>query len=267
MKFLAKLLSRGRFITIVLVTALLVSSVSLSLESWMRLLRSPESSTASMPASNSFTLPSPIANPGDVLQSRPQSLSINKTPKQSLRSMPQANAKTSEQIKSYFGHLPYQEDDPSRLVIVGRFVRGTYERTEWLDWEATQAFQQMAAAAKVDEIVLMPISGFRSIADQEALFSKQVQRQGSEQVAARLSAPPGYSEHHTGYAIDIADVQQPATDLKETFEATDAYRWLETNAHKYGFEESFPRNNRQGVSFEPWHWRFTLSAKAAKAFL
>ena len=266
MKFFSNLLKHGRFITIVLVTALLVCGISLGLKFWMISLKSPEVSIASIPASNSFISPSPIANPGDTLRSQPQNLSSNKIPRKLLQSMPQANAKTSAQLKSYFGHLPYQEDDPSRLVVVGRFVRETYERTEQLDWEATQAFQQMVAAAKADEIFLMPISGFRSIADQEALFSKQIQRQGSEQAAARLSAPPGYSEHHTGYAIDIGDVQQPDTDLKETFEATDVYRWLEANSHKYGFEESFAKHNKQGVSFEPWHWRFTLSARAANAF-
>ncbi|MGV0025589.1 M15 family metallopeptidase [Phormidesmis priestleyi] len=178
----------------------------------------------------------------------------------------QASAKPIKRVKPYFGHLPYREDDSSRLVTVGRFVRGTYERSELLDWEAAQAFQQMLTAAQADNVFLMPISGFRSIADQQVLFSEQIQRRGSEEAAARFSAPPGYSEHHTGYAIDVTDQQQPDADLKGIFEATAAYHWLEANAHKYGFEQSFPKNNRQGVSFEPWHWRYVLSSRAAKIF-
>ncbi|BAU14215.1 D-alanyl-D-alanine carboxypeptidase [Leptolyngbya sp. NIES-3755] len=175
-------------------------------------------------------------------------------------------AKSSPVAKTLYGHLPYQEDDPSRLVSIGQYVRGTYERAESLDVEAANAFQQMIAAAQSQGVLLMPISGFRTIADQKELFDRQIERRGSAEAAARLSAPPGHSEHHTGYAIDIADQQQPDTDLKYGFEQTKAYRWLNTNAYKYGFEQSFPKNNWQGVSNEPWHWRFVVSPRASQVF-
>lgn len=112
----------------------------------------------------------------------------------------------------------------------------------------------------------MPISGFRTIAEQKVLFARQIARRGSAEAAARLSAPPGHSEHHTGYAIDIADRQRPETDLKYSFQKTNAYRWLNANANQFGFERSFPPNNWQGVSDEPWHWRYVLSARAAQVF-
>lgn len=169
-------------------------------------------------------------------------------------------------IKTSFGHLPYREDDPKRLIEAGQFVRSGAARSEALDLEAAQAFQEMVAAAKAEGVRLMPISGFRSIRDQQALFAQQIRRRGSAKAAARISAPPGYSEHHTGYAIDLADMQRPDTDLKTTFQTTRAYRWLKANADQFGFEESFPINNRQGVSFEPWHWRFTLSERASQIF-
>lgn len=169
-------------------------------------------------------------------------------------------------VKTLYGHLPYQEDDPTRLVTVGNYVRGAYERAESLDTEAAQAFEQMVTLAKSQGVSLMPISGFRTIADQKALFARQIERRGSAEAAARLSAPPGHSEHHTGYAIDIADRQRAETDLKYSFEATDAYRWLRANAYQFGFEQSFPKNNWQGVSDEPWHWRYVLSARAAQVF-
>jgi zinc D-Ala-D-Ala carboxypeptidase len=168
--------------------------------------------------------------------------------------------------KTKFGHFPYSEDDQNRLASVGRFVRGTYERSEFLDTEAEQAFRQMMAAASAQGISLMPISGFRNVADQSELFKKQVKRRGSEMEAARASAPPGYSEHHTGYALDIADRQHPDTDLKIIFQETEAYRWLLGNAPKYGFEQSFPFNNKQGVNFEPWHWRYFGSPRSAQVF-
>jgi zinc D-Ala-D-Ala carboxypeptidase len=181
--------------------------------------------------------------------------------------LPSARQETiaANAVQTKFGHFPYAEDEPDRLVDAGRFVRGTYERSERLDIEADQAFRQMAAAAKTQGVSLMPISGFRTIADQSELFKKQIARRGSETEAARASAPPGHSEHHTGYAIDIGDSQSD-TDLKLSFQATNAYQWLLANAANYGFEQSFPLNNKQGVNFEPWHWRYFGSPRAAKVF-
>ncbi len=165
-----------------------------------------------------------------------------------------------------FNHLPYAENNPARLESVGSFVRESYERAESLDFEAVQSFANMRAAAAAEGINIMPISGFRTFADQAQLFENQVERKGSEAEAARYSAPPGHSEHHTGYAIDIADADQPNTDIKYSFENTAAYRWLKTNAYAYGFEESFPKGNTQGVTFEPWHWRYFGSERAEQIF-
>jgi D-alanyl-D-alanine carboxypeptidase len=168
-------------------------------------------------------------------------------------------------VQTKLRHFPYQEADPNRLVNAGMFVRGTYERSEQLDQEANDAFQQMKAAAATQGVYLMIISGFRNISDQSVLFEKQIARRGSELEAARSSAPPGHSEHHTGYALDIAD-QQSDTDLKVAFQETAAYQWLVANASRYQFEQSFPLNNKQGVNFEPWHWRYIGPPRASQVF-
>ncbi|MGG6268216.1 M15 family metallopeptidase [Leptolyngbya sp. AN03gr2] len=169
-------------------------------------------------------------------------------------------------VRLSYGHLPYQEDVPNRLQLVGQFVRGGSARPEKMDLEAVKAFQEMSIAAKKAKVSLMPISGFRSIKDQTFLFARQTERQGSKTAAAKWSAPPGYSEHHTGYALDIADRQHPETDLKQSFADTPAYRWLVLNAKKFGFELSFPPHNWQGVSYEPWHWRFVGSERSSQIF-
>jgi zinc D-Ala-D-Ala carboxypeptidase len=165
-----------------------------------------------------------------------------------------------------FGHLPYSEDDAARLESAGTFSREGFERSEALDYEAAQAFADMQAAAEAQGVKLMPISGFRSVGDQKTLFNNQIERKGSIEAAAQYSAPPGHSEHHTGYAVDIADSAQPEEDLKHSFEMTSAYQWLSVNARTYHFEQSFPKNNKQGVSFEPWHWRYVGSQRAEQTF-
>ena len=94
----------------------------------------------------------------------------------------------------------------------------------------------------------------------------QVNRKGSKEAAARSSAPPGYSEHHTGYAFDIGQGDDTDTFASYKFESTRAFSWLTNNAHKYGFEMSFPKDNVQGIIYEPWHWRYVSSQDAATIF-
>ncbi len=176
--------------------------------------------------------------------------------------LPPIQPVTPSVLPSKYRHLPYTEALPEKLVNVGKY----YDRFETLHYEATKQFKKMQADARAVGVGLTPISGFRSIADQQLLFDRQIKRQGSPEAAARLSAPPGFSEHHTGYAIDIGEETNPATDLKFEFDNTEAYRWLSIYACRYGFRLSFPLNNSQGVSFEPWHWRYVGSVSAAKIF-
>ena len=175
-------------------------------------------------------------------------------------------ASSPSESKASYGHLPYNEGDRSRLVSAGTFVRENYEREEQLDFEAAQAFEQMRQAAQAEGIDLMLISGFRSIADQKDLFDAQIERKGSPEAAAVSSAPAGHSEHHTGLAVDITDANNPNVDLRPSFEGTPAYQWLAQNASLFGFEESFPKNNQQGVTFEPWHWRYVGTDRALQTF-
>ena len=132
---------------------------------------------------------------------------------------------------------------------------------------AAKAYREMTAAAQREGVSLVPISGFRSIADQKYLyFDVKADRNQDAAERAKVSAPPGYSEHHTGYAVDIGDGSTPALNLNPDFDKSSAYHWLKANANRYSFELSFPKNNRQGVSYEPWHWRYVGDIQSLKTF-
>ena len=148
------------------------------------------------------------------------------------------------------GHLPYEETPEDTLVPI------VSDGSVLLREAAAEQFLMMTEAATADGITLVPISGFRSIADQEYLFFR-LKAQNGEQVTERaeVSAPPGYSEHHTGYAIDIGDASQADTNLEISFETTPAFHWLQDHAAYYSFELSFSRDNPRSISYEPWHWR------------
>jgi D-alanyl-D-alanine carboxypeptidase len=157
------------------------------------------------------------------------------------------------------GHFPYPEAKASELVFLAPGLR--------LHRNAATSFRAMQQAAAADGISLIILSAFRSVDDQQHLFfTVKAERNQSAQDRAKVSAPPGFSEHSTGYAIDIGDLANPQSNLSQSFAHTRVYRWLRINAARYHFILSFPKDNRQGVSFEPWHWRFEGSVDALRLF-
>lgn len=130
--------------------------------------------------------------------------------------------------------------------------------------DCAEAFKKMREDAKKDGVNLRIVSGFRSTEYQKTVFPKKFRNKTNpteKEFIARLkfSAPPGFSEHHTGLAIDI-------NSLEQTFAHTKAYKWLSEHAKDYGFEMSFPQNNKQGLGFEPWHWRYVGTEDAKNTF-
>ncbi len=158
-------------------------------------------------------------------------------------------------------HFAYPEASPKDLQPIKS------DRRFKLRKAAARQFDAMSASARASGVVIVPISGFRTVKDQQHLFfDVKAQRGQTATKRAEVSAPPGYSEHHTGYAVDIGDGKAPATNLSTNFEKTSAYKWLSANAARYSFELSFPKNNRQGVSYEPWHWRYVGDRHSLETF-
>lgn len=157
-------------------------------------------------------------------------------------------------------HKPYPEADENLLTVADR-NRHNVQTLAVPD--AAAAFAQMKGSAQQEGIGLIAFSGYRSPARQKELFL-DAQRRHGRRAAALWVAPPGYSEHQTGLAFDIGDRDRPETDDEQTFEGTPAFSWLRNRATDFGFELSFPRGNTQGISYEPWHWRF-VGRPAARA--
>lgn len=146
--------------------------------------------------------------------------------------------------------LPVQpEADPAALVVIGRNDAG---RDIALTLAAAAAWRQLHAAAARDSITLIPLSGFRSVARQAEIIRAKLAAGQSLSDILRLVAAPGYSEHHTGGALDIGSPENTALD--EAFAATPAYHWLVAHASAFGFHLSYPAGNPHGIAYEPWHW-------------
>ena len=156
------------------------------------------------------------------------------------------------------GHFPYQEADYENLIEIQPNIlvhKGMYK-----------SLKEMKDDAEKDGVYLVFLSGYRSIKLQKQIFYslKSIRNQIASE-RARVSAPPGYSEHSTGFAIDIGDAYARETDFEESFENTSAFKWLKNNAAKYHFRLSFDKK-QISVDYEPWHWRYEGSIEALKIF-
>jgi len=156
------------------------------------------------------------------------------------------------------GHLPYNETPKEKLVLIEPNIK--------VHMDMRDSLLKMREEAKKDGIYLVFLSGYRSINLQNDIFYslKSIRNQEAAE-RARVSAPPGYSEHSTGFAIDIGDATQRETDFETDFENTAAFRWLIKNAAKFHFKLSFSKDNKY-IDYEPWHWRYEGSIEALKVF-
>lgn len=117
---------------------------------------------------------------------------------------------------------------------------------------AAEAWKHLLTAAREDGIEMHIVSAFRSVARQAAIIQrKQAAGRSLEDILQEL-APPGFSEHHTGRAVDIGVTGLPPATRE--FEATEAFAWLCRRAAEFGFRLSYPENNLNGFAYEPWHW-------------
>ena len=129
---------------------------------------------------------------------------------------------------------------------------GSDGREHLLVPEAAAAWQRMQAAARHAGVDLIMVSAFRSVARQVEIVRRKLDAGQTLDDILSVCAPPGYSEHHTGRAVDLTT---PGAALLELdFESTSAFDWLTRQADRYGFELSYPRGNAAGYQYEPWHW-------------
>jgi D-alanyl-D-alanine carboxypeptidase len=117
---------------------------------------------------------------------------------------------------------------------------------------AILAWKSMRAQAMLDGIGMQIVSAYRSVSRQNEIIDKKRKAGMSDGDIFKYSAPAGFSEHHSGLAIDITtDGFKP---FEEEFEKSEAFDWLQQHAGHFGFTLSYPRGNQYGIGYEPWHW-------------
>ena len=139
--------------------------------------------------------------------------------------------------------------DAKELEDVGPNIVGRPQR---LAPDTALAWRRMQAAAAEDGVRLLLVSGYRSVSHQAELIRQKLDAGQDIAAILKVVAAPGYSEHHSGKALDIAT--PGSRPLTSEFEATTAFRWLVAYAGRYGFRMPYGRDNPFGFTYEPWHW-------------
>lgn len=148
-------------------------------------------------------------------------------------------------------NLPLQME-AGGLVSIGCDI---YQRDQKLIPGAAAAWHSMCDAAAGESVILQVVSAYRSVDYQAAIIKRKLE--GGDEIGEilKVSAAPGFSEHHSGRAVDITTPGYPV--LEEEFEQSAAFSWLTESAATFDFRMSFPRGNPHGVAYEPWHWAWT----------
>ncbi len=141
--------------------------------------------------------------------------------------------------------------EAEKRVSVGLDI---FNRDTELSSDAADAWKAMKADARNHDIELQLVSGFRSVHYQAELIRKKLAAGQPIDRILRVTAAPGYSEHHSAEALDLTS--PGITPLAQEFSMSRAYEWLKSQARLYGFRESYPNHNRHGIEWEPWHWRY-----------
>jgi D-alanyl-D-alanine carboxypeptidase len=144
--------------------------------------------------------------------------------------------------------------EPSKLHYAGG---DRYARPLWLTRAAAAAWRRMRSAALADGVVLEAISGYRSHDYQLGIFRRKLARGLSVQDILAVNAAPGFSEHHSGQALDIGTPGEPPAEA--SFEHSPGFAWLRERAREFSFLMSYPRDNPHGIVYEPWHWRHSAA--------
>jgi len=125
---------------------------------------------------------------------------------------------------------------------------------QYMRAEAATAATNMVNTALAQGLTLHTLSGYRSYATQVTVYGNEVKNYG-QAVADTESARPGYSEHQTGWGMDMGG---GGCGIEDCFGNTAEGKWLAANAYQYGFIIRYPADKVAvtGYRYEPWHIRY-----------
>lgn len=220
---------------------------------------------------------SSLINPNPTLSQNLKSLFGNVNyPNTKPVAIKEAVVTGNRQIDEYILQMSLKRGYQTEIQVTDEKMLITIDEN-LLQPEATQAWSQMHIAAVKDGVDLKLVSGYRSVVDQQQLFRDRLEKEIKLKLKRdytpddilsgkvddviekilQVTSPPGYSQHHSGFAIDMADIS--ADNTTTVFNSSKADQWLSknnyANARKFGFIASYPKGiKNSGPDPEPWHY-------------
>lgn len=171
-------------------------------------------------------------------------------------------SKTDPQLLQKYSKIYFLNEHyaPASLIDIESSYLYDAKESERINANVWPYLKNLLEEATSADLNLQILSGYRSFGEQSSLKSIYKFTYGAG-TANQFSADQGYSEHQLGTTVDFTTPS--VGDILKGFEKTKAYDWLTSNAHRFGFTLSYPKNNTY-YQFEPWHWRFIGVQLAAK---
>ncbi len=129
-----------------------------------------------------------------------------------------------------------------------------------MEYETSQAWEELKKFARQKGYYVDIESAYRSIEAQQEIWDSYIKEN------KQLVAEPGYSEHHTGLAIDIC-MKKDGVWLNELHpDLKECYAFLKEHCSEFGFILRYPEGKEAitGYGFEPWHFRYVGNPTLAK---
>ena len=141
-----------------------------------------------------------------------------------------------------------------------------YGMSQTMRDDAATALEEIFTVAKAEGVSLSSVSGYRSFSKQSTIYARKKKTTGSATKADLLVALPGTSEHQLGMAMDVA--QKGSSQLNAAFGKTKAGKWINENAHRFGFIVRYQLKYEDitGYAYEPWHIRYAGKEHAKAIF-
>ena len=161
--------------------------------------------------------------------------------------------------------------DESDLILLYGNKNGNYRISSSslkLHKDAAEAFGEMMNAyhAETGNRDYQITQAYRTKDEQTEIYDSYLETYGAEQ-GALLAAAPGYSEHHSGYAVDLNVFTEKGVSysLGSAKDENPIYEWIYTHAAEYGFVLRYPAGKTAitGITNEPWHFRYVGRGHAA----
>ena len=160
------------------------------------------------------------------------------------------------------------EDWESKICLVD--AQNYNQESIRVEKNACDAFRALQADVLNDGVQIELESSYRSVERQQELWAEYEQAYGLD-YCNQYVAVPGFSEHHTGLAIDVNLIQPEKEQTEEERAAERAELWAKVHAklapHGFILRYLEGREDVTGYSYEPWHIRYIGDPAAAKEIM